>query len=292
MESFKDYLLTLSITHLTVFELNTGEPIKSIELDGILNLNLIQLVPIKDRILIFDLEKQRMIYIDEDWLPHVFAFPHRLPSGKFIVTEVGGGNFLFFNSLSYYEFDLMQKKMNEIPSIYVRKLHANFRYVTRDLFNITHNVLSYNDKDGKVLYHFHGDKKESYDDKDFGKPYYLHDDSNVSRIGVYDVHLNHKQVEFIAPETIAFGGWFEWADDDLTPNQSVIKGVLETDKIILCYPKTIYVLNLEGKILEKLDSIQGNRFTNINLINKDEVLISEYSAVDQISKISRIRILQ
>lgn len=285
-EAYKDYLLTLSLTHLIISDLNTDEQIRSIELDGMLNLNLVQLIPIGDSILIFDVEKGSMIHVDETGVSHQVMFPRRVTAGRFVVTQSDNFKLLLFNGLAYYEFDLENKILSEVSGVHVMKHYADFRHVMKDLFAIRYNHLFYDDQNRKVLYHFHDDQKVIYDDKDFGKPYYFHDDKNVSRIGIYDVNQHQKQVEFSAPETIAFGGWFEWTEDGLTPNQSVLKGVIASDKIILCYPQTIYVMDLSGKILQKLTSGSGKRFTGVNSPKADELLISEFSETEQLTEIS------
>lgn len=289
-EIFKDYLLTLSSTNLSISELNTDKQVQLIELDEIRNLNLIQIIPIGNHILIFDLDERKLIYINENWETYQVFFSSRLASGKFIVTQQENNNLLLFNSMSYYEFDLLSKTLNEVSGIDILKHNSNFWYVSRDVVDLKRNILYYNEQERKVLYHFHNDKKVYFDNEDTDIPYYFHDDGGISRIGIYDVNLNQKQLEFSAPERIFFGGWFGWTEDSWTPNQSVIKSLFTTDKIILCYPETIYVLNLEGKILQKHVSSEGKRYTNINLLNDNELVISEFSAIDQIAEIGSIRI--
>lgn len=290
-EIFKDYLLTLSSTNLSISELNTDNQIHLIELDEIHNLNLIQIVPIGNHILIFDLEESKIIYINENWESHQVTFPRKLASGKFIVTQQENNKLLLFNNMSYYEFNLLNKTLNEVSGVDTLKHNRIFWHVTKDVVGLKRNILYYNEQERKILYHFHNDKKVYFDNEDTDIPYYFHDDGEISRIGIYDGNLNQKQLEFSAPERIFFGGWFGWTEDIRTPSQSVIKGLFTTDKIMLCYPETIYVLNLEGKILQKYVSSEGKRYTNIHLLNDNELLISEFSIIDQITEISSIQIL-
>jgi hypothetical protein len=289
-ETTKDYLLTLSLTQLVISELNTFETIKSIELDEIQNLNLVQLIPIGESILIFDIQKCRIIYVNEAGFPNQIMFPRKVTAGKFIVTQSNDNKLLLFNLLMYYELDLNTKRLSEISGVHVMKHYANFRHVMRDLFAIKYNYLYYDDKQRKVLYHFHNDQKVIYEDKDFEKPYYFHDESSISRIGIYDVELQQKQVEFPAPEIIAFGGWFGWTDDGLSSEQSVLRGIIEFDKIILCYPKIIYVMSLEGKVLETIMSENGKRFTGVNPLKKNEIIIVEFSEKEQLTEIKKRKI--
>lgn len=280
-EVHKDKLLTLSLTHLSVTDITSGEEIKHIGIEGISHLNFMQMTSFDDHIFIFNLENEGIIHIDENWEIHQAFFSRRFPSYKFLIIKLDDDKLMLYNNLYFIAYKLSGKILGEIGSLWVRKYYLPIRLMEKNLFGIFHNILDY--RNNKVLYHFHGDKKVIYDDEDFGKPYYLHDDRSISRIGIYDINLNQKQVEFIAPEAIAFGGWFEWTED-ITLNQSALKGFTTSDKIILCYPKTIYVMDFNGKILQKMNSGEGKRYTDVNLLNGTELLVSEFSEADQITE--------
>lgn len=260
--------ITITNNHITQWNLEDASILQSLNYTFKENLDNYDVRNKDGRIFVTDLQNADLYCLEDDLnihnivfedryedrkVPKTYLFKNLNPEEVIIHTRDGNG---------YYLLNLKDFRLTEYSSILVLKNMPSFRRIYSFLIGYYNTLYITNDSE-MVLYH-----EFDYDE-------------TKSEIGIYLSTEEQVISKFEAPKHIDRLNFYNNTIDKYnTGVYSNVKGCLVADKIVLCYQHVLYVLDYEGKVLQKRQATENSRYWGLEKLNETQVLVAELDPND------------
>jgi hypothetical protein len=253
---FKGELIFLKESTVSFWDVKNQKCIRTVELTDRVEFNYCQIIVLEDEFFIIDIKNSKLLYYNSDRTLLDILIPEIKSIGSFCVANKNQNEIFFLSGLEFNVFDKMSLRYETASGISIRKFAPHFRDLTTGLFCYSYSILAFSSNCEKLLYHNHHDGKEN-------------------RLGVYDSKEKVSITEFETPQEFETVNWNSGIPlDNYLKAYKAIQGCLLKDKIVVCFSKSLYIIDYQGNVVKCETLKDDNSYNGVCQINDNSFLVS------------------